>query len=59
MTAGRVRKAPALATSIPPRPWTTRLVQSAVRIRMLGANPHPVITGLDSLPGRVNYLRRR
>jgi hypothetical protein len=57
MTAGRVRKAPALATANPPMPRNpTHLVQSAVRIRMLGANPHPAITGLDPLPGRVNYL---
>lgn len=28
-----------------------------VRLKLLGANPHPAITGLDALPGKVNYLR--
>jgi hypothetical protein len=34
-------------------PW---LVESPVRIRMIGANPHPQMTALEPLPGRVNYL---
>ncbi len=33
-----------------------RLVESAVRIRLIGANPHPRFTALDPLPARVNYL---
>lgn len=29
---------------------------SAVRIKLVGANPQPQITGLERLPGKVNYL---
>lgn len=29
---------------------------SAVRMRLVGANPNPVVTGGEALPGRVNYL---
>ena len=32
------------------------LVESAVRIRLVGANPHPAFEALDPLAGRVNYL---
>jgi hypothetical protein len=28
-----------------------------VRLKLVGANPNPTITGMDELPGRVNYLR--
>jgi hypothetical protein len=34
----------------------TKLTESAVRVRLVGANPHPEVEGLDGLPGRVNYL---
>jgi hypothetical protein len=34
----------------------TRLTESAVRVRLIGANPHPEVEGLEPLPGRVNYL---
>jgi hypothetical protein len=34
----------------------TNLTESAVRVRMVGANPHPEVEGLERLPGRVNYL---
>jgi len=33
-----------------------QLTESAVRVRMVGANPHPAVEGLEPLPGRVNYL---
>ena len=33
-----------------------KLVESAVRIRLLGANQHPQFEALEPLPGRVNYL---
>jgi hypothetical protein len=57
MIAGQVRKRPAIATANPPLPKdASRLVQSAVRIRMIGANPHPAMTGIEPLPGYVNYL---
>ena len=31
-------------------------MESAVRIRLVGANPHPQFEALEPLPGRVNYL---
>jgi hypothetical protein len=34
----------------------THLTESAVRVRLVGANPHPEVEGLEPLPGRVNYL---
>src|SRR5271156_4442587 len=34
----------------------THLTESAVRVRLVGANPHPQAEGLEPLPGRVNYL---
>ncbi len=34
----------------------TNLTESAVRVRMVGANQHPEVEGLQPLPGRVNYL---
>jgi Abnormal spindle-like microcephaly-assoc'd, ASPM-SPD-2-Hydin/Beta-propeller repeat len=34
----------------------TNLTESAVRVRMVGANPNPEVEGLEPLPGRVNYL---
>jgi len=57
MIAGQIDQRPSLTTTNPRTPKNNiRLVQSAVRIRMVGANPHPTMTGLDPLPGRVNYL---
>jgi hypothetical protein len=32
------------------------VVRSAVRLKLIGANSHPEIAGLDPLAGRVNYL---
>jgi hypothetical protein len=34
----------------------TKLTESAVRVRLVGANPNPQVEGLEPLPGRVNYL---
>ena len=34
----------------------TNLTESAVRVRLVGANQHPQVDGLEPLPGRVNYL---
>jgi Abnormal spindle-like microcephaly-assoc'd, ASPM-SPD-2-Hydin len=34
----------------------TNLTESAVRMRLVGANRHPAVEGMDPLPGRVNYL---
>ena len=34
----------------------TNLTESAVRVRLVGANQHPEVEGLEPLPGRVNYL---
>src|SRR5208283_1618689 len=57
MIGGQIHKGPAFAQSNPPRnPDADRLVESDVRIRLLGANPHPEVVGLEPLPGRVNYL---
>ena len=33
-----------------------KLIESAIRIRLVGANTHPQFEALDPLPGRVNYL---
>jgi YVTN family beta-propeller protein len=30
---------------------------AALRVRLVGANPQPRVTGLEELPGRVNYFR--
>src|SRR5271156_1788252 len=34
----------------------SRLTESAVRVRLVGANPHTEVQGFEPLPGRVNYL---
>ena len=34
----------------------TKLTESAVRVRLIGANQNPQVEGLEPLPGRVNYL---
>jgi len=57
MIAGSIQKRPTIATTNPRTAHdSTRLIQSAVRIRMIGADPHATMTGLDPLSGRVNYL---
>src|SRR5271155_4040780 len=57
MVAGKIQKGQNFASVNPPRPGKSdNLLESAVRIRMVGANPHPVMTGMDPLPARVNYL---
>ena len=57
MVGGTIHKGPTIAQSnLAPNPGEDKLVESAVRIRMVGANPHPAVTGLEPLPGRVNYL---
>jgi hypothetical protein len=57
MVAGKIQKGQNFATVNPPNPdKSDKLVESAVRIRMVGANPHPTMTGLDPLAARVNYL---
>ena len=43
-------------SGIPGKPDADQLIESDVRIRMVGANPHPPVEGLEPLPGRVNYL---
>src|SRR5271170_2784184 len=57
MVAGKIQKGQNFASVNPPRPGKSdKLLESAVRIRMVGANPHPTMTGLDPLKARVNYL---
>ena len=57
MVAGKIQKGQNFASVNPRLPdKSDKLVESAVRIRMVGANPHPKMTGLDPLPGHVNYL---
>src|SRR5277367_5466716 len=57
MVAGKIQKGQNFASVNPPRPGKSdNLLESAVRIRMVGANPHPAMTGMDPLPARVNYL---
>ncbi len=38
--------------------WNSRKPYTAetIRLRSIGANPHPQITGLDRLPGKSNYF---
>jgi hypothetical protein len=55
LVGGNIHKGPGIGLVSQPLP-PDRLVESAVRIRLLGANPHPRITGLDPLQARVNYL---
>ena len=55
MVGGAIHKAPRFVKQTP-RPAPDRLVESAVRIRLVGSNPHPEVDGLEQLPGRVNYL---
>jgi hypothetical protein len=57
LVGGEIHKGPALAMVNPQRQTRAdRLVESAGRIRMVGANPHPGMTALEPLAGRVNYL---
>ncbi len=57
LVAGKIQKGQNFASVNPRLPdKSDKLVESAVRIRMVGANPHPTMTGLDPLPARVNYL---
>src|SRR5258707_2459569 len=57
MVGGQIHKGPAFAMSHQSaKPDQDRLVESDVRIRLVGANPHPEGTGLEPLPGRVNYM---
>ena len=57
MIGGQIHKGPASAmTNQPSNPDQDRQVESDVRIRLAGANPHPAVAGLEPLPGRVNYL---
>ncbi len=57
MVGGSVHKGPLTPVSnTPGKPNNDKLIESDVRIRLVGANPHPTVTGLEPLPGRVNYL---
>ena len=57
MVGGQIHKGANFAMSNPPaKADADRLVESDVRIRLVGANPHPAVTGLEPLPGRVNYM---
>jgi len=55
MVGGSIHKGPGIGLVKAPTP-PDRLVESAVRIRLIGANPHPQFTGLNPLRARVNYL---
>jgi len=55
LVGGALRKGPGAGLISKPLP-PDRLVESAVRIRLIGASPHPHFSGLDPLPARVNYL---
>jgi hypothetical protein len=57
MVGGQIHKGPAFAMSNQSaKRDADRLVESDVRIRLVGANPRPEVTGLEPLPGRVNYM---
>ena len=55
MVGGQIHKGNAFANSSV-KADKDGLVESDVRIRLVGANPHPAVAGLEPLPGRVNYL---
>ena len=58
MIGGEIHKGPmsAMSNSAGKARCETKLTESAVRVRLVGANPHPQVEGLEPLPGRVNYL---
>jgi hypothetical protein len=56
LVGGELHKGPLPAGTIGNRNTQTKLTQSAVRVRMIGANRRPQVEGLEPLPGRVNYL---
>ncbi|MBI4637936.1 MAG: SBBP repeat-containing protein [Candidatus Rokubacteria bacterium] len=45
----RLSTAEAVRDARPPGP-------AVVRMKLLGANPDPLVTGVDQLPGRINYF---
>jgi hypothetical protein len=60
--AGPPRSSPAgvkgrLSASAGQAPLGPESPATIVRLKLVGANPHPDITGMDELPGKVNYLR--
>lgn len=45
--------------ALPPRPanaHTSPISDASLRMRLLGANAHPSVTGADQLPGKANYF---
>jgi len=56
LIGGEMHKSPLPAGIIGKSDSETKLTESAVRVRLVGANPHPQVEGLEPLPGRVNYL---
>ena len=44
------------ASSAIPGPKTPPAVVSGLRLKLLGANPQPVVSGTDELPGKANYF---
>src|SRR5208282_6284426 len=56
LIGGEIHKGPIPQGFIPNSDGETKLTESAVRVRLVGANPHPEVVGLEPLPGRVNYL---
>src|ERR1019366_2484226 len=56
MVGGWVQQGPSLVTVTLPVREPASLTQSAVRIRLMGAKANPGGTGIEPLPGRVNYL---
>jgi len=44
------------ASSAIPGPRTPPAVVSGLRLKLLGANPQPVVSGTDELPGKANYF---
>src|SRR5277367_5757014 len=55
IVGGSIHKGPGIGLISQPLPPDS-LVESAVRIRLVGADPHPRFTGLDPMRARVNYL---
>src|ERR1700676_1137871 len=56
LIGGEMHKGPLPQGFIARNESETKLTESAVRVRLIGASQHPQVEGLDPLPGRVNYL---
>ena len=56
MVGGAIHKGPQLYTVAGSKPPEDKLIESNLWVKFVGANRHPKMTGLEPLPGRINYL---